>query len=677
MSPAAGMPEMTRQRVPTVVRKLRGLGPDPILLFRYVKDRALTRARQRRLRNNYDDLVANHGETATLLLAPLELPIAADLPNTLLAAATRLRLEAEQIVDHRVDLLGSGLVPLGKEIDWHRDFKSGYRWEPAFYQDVQVTRLDGSSDAKVPWELSRAHQLLTLARAARLYEEERFAVELERQLASWLDENPTGFGINWANPMEIALRAVNWVWALRTLEDLRPLEASLRTRVTRALQAHARHIAANLEGTPYLRSNHYLSDVLGLLVLGATLDGDAHAARAFDHAHRALEREITTQVHDDGVGFEGSLPYHGLALEIFLIARVAAGWAGRPFSARYDERLRRMLEASRTLRHPDGRFPQFGDSDSGRVLPAGFARPPSVDNLLWLGASILGEAAPSSGAPHEEVAWTLGLAAWRAAVELPAASEPSSAAFRQSGFFVLRSTPTHAVVRCGDVGQNGNGGHAHNDLLSFELSCGKTFVVDSGTFLYTADPAARNEFRSTRAHSTVVVANSEINPLSRELFSLRQVARPALESWEEGVETVRVTLSHNGYRRLDPAVVHRRTFVLERATGQLTIADELHGRGTTEAVALLHLAPDVNVVRTAPGQWELRLDEEAISLSFNGLELDLAEGWVSDRYGRRELSPLIVGCVAGELPLRFGFSFAPVAEAREALSVTAAGTRLG
>ena len=49
-----------------------------------------------------------------------------------------------------------------------RDFKSGYRWPQDLYLDVQVTRLDDASDAKVPWELSRGHQLLTLARAARL-----------------------------------------------------------------------------------------------------------------------------------------------------------------------------------------------------------------------------------------------------------------------------------------------------------------------------------------------------------------------------------------------------------------------------------------------------------------------------------------------------------------------------
>ncbi len=36
--------------------------------------------------------------------------------------------QADKIKAHRFNLLGSGEVDLGKEIDWHTDFKSGHRW---------------------------------------------------------------------------------------------------------------------------------------------------------------------------------------------------------------------------------------------------------------------------------------------------------------------------------------------------------------------------------------------------------------------------------------------------------------------------------------------------------------------------------------------------------------------
>jgi hypothetical protein len=276
--------------------KLKQIGPDPVLLTRYAIHQLKTLRDQRRLRCDYERTIAAPADSARLQIPALDVPRVDELPQPLVPAAWRLREEADDVLAHRFNLLGSGPVSLGDEIDWHLDFKSGCRWPRDFYQDVVPTRLDDSSDERVPWELSRSHHLLTLARAARLFEDERYATELERQLRSWLDENPPGYGINWTNPMEVALRAVNWVWAVRTLEVFRPLDADLRSRLADALQVHARHIAANLEGSPYLRSNHYLSDILGLLAVGATLNDDPTFERLFVKAHRAFEREIKSQV---------------------------------------------------------------------------------------------------------------------------------------------------------------------------------------------------------------------------------------------------------------------------------------------------------------------------------------------------------------------------------------------
>src|SRR5437879_8957383 len=116
--------------------------------------------------------------------------------------------------------------------------------------------------------------------------------------------------------VDVAIEAVNWIFALRTLDCRRPLNPTLLARITASLQAHAHHVARNLEGSPDLRSNHYLADLLGLFVLGATVTGDARLDRQAKHARRELERQMRAQVHPDGVGFEASLPYHALALEM-------------------------------------------------------------------------------------------------------------------------------------------------------------------------------------------------------------------------------------------------------------------------------------------------------------------------------------------------------------------------
>ncbi len=75
--------------------------------------------------------------------------------------------DADEIRNHIFDLLGSGKTELGKEIDWHLDFKSGFRWNPKthyLWTGKHVT-LNDPSDVKVPWELSRCEHFVTLGKA--------------------------------------------------------------------------------------------------------------------------------------------------------------------------------------------------------------------------------------------------------------------------------------------------------------------------------------------------------------------------------------------------------------------------------------------------------------------------------------------------------------------------------
>ena len=632
---------------------VRRFGFRPLRIGLAFADKVRARMRLRRVRRDYRELVAEPEATAALRLPPVGLAPAARLPAELAEAAERLRDEAQRVAAHEVDYLGSGPVALGPEIDWQRDFKSGYRWPSVFYEDVEVTRLTDDSDAKVPWELSRGHQLLTLARAARVWEDEGLAAELERQLDHWIAANPPGVGINWVNPMEIALRAVNWLWALGTVEPWRPVDPALRARVTRSLQAHARHIRLNLEGSPLLRGNHYLSDVFGLLVLGEMLPGDPRARAWARQGRRAMEREVVGQVLEDGVGFEASLPYHGLALEIFLLGWHVIALDGRAPSARYRARVERMLEVSRAIRHPGGRSPVLGDQDSGRVLPAGFARPATQDNLLDLGAAILGLPRLHDGAPHEEVAWTLGVGAWEALAARPVSDRPPATAFPVDGLYVLDGDGVHAVARFGGVGQNGNGGHAHNDLSSYELSLGAPLVVDAGTYLYTADVAARDAFRSARAHNVTVVDGLDMHPLPPgQPFQMPAHARHRVEAWSRTQDRVVLVGSHDGFSRGGERIVVRRRFELDRRAHALEVTDEVQGSGRHEVETLVHLAPGREA--TVAGE-RVQVSGGAEIVFSPGATVSVESGWVSSQYGVREPAPVVRATASGELPARIGY----------------------
>jgi len=80
----------------------------------------------------------------------------------------------------------------------------------------------------------------------------------------------------------------------------------------------------------------------------------------------------------------------------------------------------------------------------------------------------------------------------------------------------------HLVACATPLGQNNNGGHTHNDKMSYELWLdGNSIVKDAGTYLYTPLPKRRNEFRSVKAHNMPIVEGVEQNSFTcGSLFEL-------------------------------------------------------------------------------------------------------------------------------------------------------------
>ena len=76
-----------------------------------------------------------------------------------------------------------------------------------------------TGDCKLVWEPNRHHHLVVLGRAYRATGDVRYAQAVVEQLQSWLDQCPFGHGMNWRSPLELAIRLINWVWALDLIRE--------------------------------------------------------------------------------------------------------------------------------------------------------------------------------------------------------------------------------------------------------------------------------------------------------------------------------------------------------------------------------------------------------------------------------------------------------------------------
>jgi uncharacterized heparinase superfamily protein len=380
------------------------------------------------------------------------------------------------------------------------------------------------------------------------YFEYAFALSYESARAlvlDWIAAHPLRKGqVGW-EPYPISLRLGVWcryflgLHAKRTAED-----PALRAALWRSMSLQADWLAAHLEH--HLLGNHLLENGAALALVGACFAGDA-AERWRARGAQVLAEQIPEQVLADGGHFERSPMYHARTVWLF---DALAKSGDEPLVQLAQQPLARMREALSHLCHPDGEIALLNDSAFG------IANRPS---------------------------------------QLCAPAKAGAFALRDTGYFGARGENGHYVVcDAAPIGPDYLPGHAHGDLLSFELSLrGRRTIVDAGVSSYEPD-AERAEARSTRAHNTVEVDGQD----QAEFWAAFRVARRGhprdvrFESLEGG--GFRLDARHDGYERLPTRARHRRRFTWY-PQGVLLVRDDVDARRPVPIASRLHLHPDCEV----------------------------------------------------------------------------------
>jgi hypothetical protein len=485
---------------------------------------------------------------------------------------------ADAILRGEYPLMGYGAPHLGGNPDWHCDWVSGKSWPIEDSERMQIVRHDGS-DVKAPWELSRLQFAPVVAKAYVLTYDRRYREALRSLLTDWIERNPIGRGVNWTVAMEAALRGISLCLTMELLWPFSGEEKPWLDQMTSSLWQHLRFIETHSEFSFLVRSNHYLSNIVGLTTLSAYLHGPGMRRRLHRYA-RAVNREILLQTYPDGGDCEASTGYHVLVAQMFLHSLLVQQRSGCVIASEFEGRLRQMFEWISSLADDSWKLPHLGDCDNGRVellcddiaqttLPAAKRHSLRVGSLCGLASYLL---QIPMGGEGEDAVWfglTTGAHAGRPE-QTPVSVMPDS------GIAVLRSGEASVVFCAMPNGLRGKGSHSHCDKLSivFRLGAEEVFC-DSGSRCYTRSAELRNLDRSTRAHNTLMVDGADQNIVPSDPRLLFQCGNEAIVSriaLSESSEMA-VRASHQGYSRV--GIEHHRTVQLTQRL--LLVLDELSG----------------------------------------------------------------------------------------------------
>jgi len=589
------------------------------------------------------------------------LPSVQDLERTRQILTTRFGAESAETLA-RADCLLAGearlfgrSVPVPFDVEWNRDPVSGGRWPLVYHRDVPIgDRQRSPGDPKDVWELNRHQFLIDLGKAWLLTGDERYFALADRHISSWLEQNPYGFGINWAGPLEVAYRALSWVWLYRMAPARIHSDAPLHARWLGGIEKHGRFLHRHLElfESPY---NHLVGESAVLFVLGTLFPQFAEAERWRLRGQRLLEERLPEQFHADGGSVEQASGYHHATLGYYLLAACVARSNGRELSPAVWQAIERAIEFSMLMQQPDGLQPALGDNDDARPFAFEVQSTWDYRHFQAAGASLFGRGdfkASADSRFREDAFWLLGPEGVDAFDRLPAAA-PSrvSCVLENSGYVILRSDwAEQADYVCFDCGPQAGGlrtddvpsaAHGHADALSIVAHlAGAPLLVDSGFYCYDGERAWERHFRETAAHNTVRIDGKD-QALHLEKMAWSRV--PTVQQLGAGLTPGEAwaAAAHDGYAR--DGITHRRSVYLRHR--YLVICDEISGTGTHDVEVLfqfdagLAVSPQPN--RLALGdRFELAwLATAPLTATFACGGDDPDQGWIAPRLGQRTPAP--------------------------------------
>lgn len=373
-------------------------------------------------------------------------------------------------------------------------------------------------------------------------------LDLFKRLAlTWMAACKYPRGDAW-HPYTISLRLVNWLICIDLFGEALTCDKVFMGALARSMYRQYRHLLANQER--HLLANHYLENLKTLVVCALLFGEDDVLARV----ERDYLTQLDEQVLPDGVHYERSMMYHKLILEGLLRVELAYRSVGKAAPTKVASKARQMLDAMASIERGMGKTPFFNDSADG----------------------VAKECGPLARACRDVYGY-----------------EPDDAktAFPDSGFYKLYDGDAALVFFAGEPGPSYMLGHAHCDLLSFELSMdGKPVIVNSGTYAYQSK--LRSRFRSTIAHNAPQVEGDE----QMECWAEHRVARRARNIKVIEFSENRIRASFTSCRGMH----YERSFDLEGCV--LKVKDKANSKdgSPVPVTTRIHIAPHIDNVCIKP-----------------------------------------------------------------------------
>lgn len=444
------------------------------------------------------------------------------LPVTEIHTAEKITLQIERMqinwentryeIFEELDLFGVFSYEKYKK-QWNAGFQTSCLWpQDDFSYNIPCSQREDIGDIRTNWELNRHYQFAGLAKNFYLTGEISYILELKELFEDWNNKNLFLHGVQWKSPMEIALRINSWVFTYAFLkkaftiyqkytdeELLKKLSQGIVVMTNYVMNHFSRYSSAN---------NHRIIESYAVCLAGILYNHNSWLKCAL----KILSEELIRQNCVDGVNKEMSLHYQCFIMEAYGILMVLMKKNNILIPGVWYMYLENMGCFVADSCGEYGETVVFGDNDEGKILNFSGREFPYYQYVLDLMGCVLHKRFTNLEQLEENIRWLLTDRELEQFRKKKSYETSLARCYDRGGYIFLRSRTKNILIGidCAPLGFGAIAAHGHADALSFQMFVeGIPVFTDPGTYNYHVPVKAREMYRSTFFHNTIVVGGQD------------------------------------------------------------------------------------------------------------------------------------------------------------------------
>lgn len=482
--------------------------------------------------------------------------------------ADKLKTKVDRIKNGEIPFFDNLWMDLGANYHWVTNPQSGFK----YHKNQHWTKVSDFSseqgDIKFVWEKSRFLYLYPVLRYDS-YSGEDQGLWVMSEIISWIDANPINCGPNYKCNQEIALRVMNWLYALYYYKNHPVLTSDVFQKIMHHLYWQMHHVYENIDfSRKAVRNNHTLTETLGLCLVGTLLPKLPGAERWARNGREWFEEALSYQVFEDGSYLQYSMNYHRVVVQLLTWAILLGKLNKIPWSPIVNEKAERSLKFLLAHIQGNGHLPNYGANDAALFFPLSDGdfrdyRP----QMNALNFALFGKSIFNPKGSEEALAW-LGIHEQSIKLHQP---KLGTFQFNAGGYYGFREVNSFAFIRCGSHPYRPS--QADNLHLDIWYK-GENILRDAGSFQYNTDPELVQFFSGTQSHNTVMLNGMD---------QMEKGPRFIWLDWSQAISaTVNETEEHfifegriHAFKHLNSNIYHHRKVTKNKGVPHWVVEDEI------------------------------------------------------------------------------------------------------